>query len=664
MRECPATNAAFLFIDQAVSMLAFFRRILSSWVAVALLGVIMIAFIVSGVGTPGGGLVGGMQEDAVATIDGKPVTISEVQSRVQAALNEQRQQNPTITMPAFINAIGGVNPFVDQFIGTRVLSAWAERHGIVASERLIGADISAIPAFAGPTGQFDQNRMNAVLSQQHMSFAALHTGIADDIVRRLLLTPISTGTNAPAGLVAPYATLLIARREGSAGLVPARIEGLPQPTDAEIAAFYKANVARYSLPQRRIVRYANIGPEAVTIAPPTDAEIAAAYKADADKYAASETRTVSQVVLPDEAKAKAFAAKVSGGMPFDKAATEAGFAPTDISLGNLTRTALTTASSAEVANAAFALKANGTASPIKTGLGWAIVHVDAIKTNPGRSLDQVKPEIVTALTKKKTDEATANLIGAVSDTLNGGASFDDVVKKHKLTAITTPPVIGDGTAPTDPNFKPDATLTALMKVAMDMAPEDKPTVETVGADQHSALVSVPNIVPAAPLPLDQVKPQIVQTMLAQRAADQARKTAQAILAKVKAGQTLAAAFAAAGLPAPQTVAATQVDVSRLGQNVPPVLRVVFRLQPGGTDIAPGPGGGWFVAHLDKIEPGDPKLLPQIVSATRSELAQSLGEEYARQFSNAAKAEVKVKRNDAAQTKLEQQLRGTAPDSGQ
>ncbi len=133
---------------------------------------------------------------------------------------------------------------------------------------------------------------------------------------------------------------------------------------------------------------------------------------------------------------------------------------------------------------------------------------------------------------------------------------------------------------------------------------------------------------------------------------------------MKAGQTLAAAFAAAGLPAPQPVAATQVDVSRLGQNVPPVLRVVFRLQPGGSDIAPGPGGGWFVAHLDTITPGDPKLLPQIIAATRGELTQSLGEEYSREFAAAARAEVKVKRNDAAQIKLEQQLRGNAPDSAQ
>jgi peptidyl-prolyl cis-trans isomerase D len=645
-------------------MLAFFRRMLSSWAAVALLGIIMIGFIITGVSSPGGGLTGGMQEDAVATVDGKPITISEITSRAQSALAEQRQQNPTLTMPAFISAVGGVNPFIEQFIGTRVLSAWAERHGIIASERLVGADIASIPAFQGPTGQFEQQRMTAVLGQQRMSFAALHAGVADDVVRRLLLTPISTGTTAPAGLVTPYATLLISRREGAAGLVPAKLDGIAQPTDAEIAAWYKTNIGRYSLPQRRVVRYAAVGPEQVTVTPPTDAEIAAAYKADAAKYAASETRTVSQVVLPDETKAKAFAAKIAGGTPFDKAATEAGFAPADILLGTLTSDALATTTSPAVASAAFALKSGGTTSPLKTGLGWSIVHVDAIKSTPGRTLDQVKPEIATALAKKKSDEATANLIAAVDESLTDGSSFDDAVKKHKLTVVTSPPVIGDGTAPTDPAFKPDATLTALMKVAGDMSPDDQPTVETVGPDQHSAMVAVASIVPAAPLPLAQVKARIIPEMMGKRAADRARATAQSILAKVNAGQTLAAAFASAGLPAPQTVGASQVDLMRLGQNVPPVLRVIFRLQPGKSDIAPGPNGAWFVTHLDKITPGDPAVMPQVVSATRTELAQGLGEEYARQFANAAKKELKIKRNDAAQVRLDQQLRGTAPDSGQ
>ena len=60
-------------------MLAFFRRVLSSWLAVGLLALIMIAFIVTGVGTPGGGLVGGPGANAVATVGGKPIPVTDIQ---------------------------------------------------------------------------------------------------------------------------------------------------------------------------------------------------------------------------------------------------------------------------------------------------------------------------------------------------------------------------------------------------------------------------------------------------------------------------------------------------------------------------------------------------------------------------------------------------------
>lgn len=641
-------------------MLAFFRRLLSSWVAVALLGIIMVAFIVTGVGTPGGGLVGGgVGGDAVATVGGKPVTIAEVATRAQSSLTQARQQQPDLTMPAFLSAIGGVAPIVEEYVGARVLGGWAEKHGITASEKLIGGEIASIPAFQGVTGAFDEARMNAVLGQQRLSFATLHDGIREDLVRRQMLVPLTMGAMAPAGLLNQYAMLLLDRREGVIGLVPAKLDGLPAPSEADIAGWYKANVARYSLPERRVVRYAAFGPESVTPPAPTDAEIAAAYKADAAKYAASETRTVSQVVLPDEAAAKGFAARMAGGTPFTKAAADAGFAAGDIALGAITRDALARTASPAVAGAAFALAAGGTTSPIKTALGWSIVHVDAITSNPARSLDQARGEIAAALAKTKAQKATADLVQAVQDAVSDGASFADVVKKHNLQVVTTPPLLPNGTAPALAGFKPDATLTALLKPANDAGPDDQPTVETVAPD-HYALLSVASVVAAAPVPLAEAHARVVQDLIAQRAADRAHATAQAILAKVRGGQAMAAAFAAAGLPPPQTAGGTQVDLARAGNNVPPVLRTLFRLTAGKTELSAAPGGGWFVVHLDRIVPGDPAAVPALVAATRGEVTRNIGEEYAQQFANAARAEVAVKRSPAGEAKLEQQLRGKAP----
>lgn len=637
-------------------MLAFFRRILSSWMAVAILAVIMIAFIVTGVGTPGGGLVGGGPgADSVATVGGRAITTAEISRRANQALRSAREQQPSLTMGQFLDAVGGLGPIVEQTVGATVLTEWGQRHGIAASERLIGGEIGKIPAFHGVTGQFDQNVMNNVLSQQRITFASLHDDIRDDLIRRQLLTPIMAGARAPESVLKAYAQLVIDQRQGEIGMIPAKPEG-PAPTDQEVSDFYKAHIARYSLPERRALRYAIISPDTVAPAPVTDAEIAAQYKTDATKYAASETRTIQRVVLPDQNAANAFAAKLAKGTPFALAATEAGLSPNDIAVGAVTHDAFAGTDGKPIADAAFALAKPGNTAPVKSALGWAIAHVDAITNVPAKSLAQATPEIKAALTKKKADDALATTVGQVEDAVGDGAAFAEIVAKHKLQVITTPPLLPNGTAPTDPNFKADATVTALLKAAADATADDDPTVENLDPT-HAALLSVASVVPAAPVPLDQIKPRVAMDVQMQRAAEKAKATAQAVLAKVKGGQPLAAAFAASGLEAPKPIALNQLELSRAGQNVPAPIRVLFRLAPGKAELVQGPNGSWFLVKLNQIAPGNAQLLPMVVNATRGELQRSLGDEYAQQFAGAAREEVKVKRNPQALSALDQQLRG-------
>lgn len=637
-------------------MLAFFRRALSSWLAVGLLALIMLAFVATGVGAPGGSLTGGPSADAVATVGGKPISVNVISERAQTALRQAREQQPALTMPQFLASIGGLNPLVEQSIGATVLSAWAERHGLTASERLIGSEIATFPAFRGATGKFDENAMNALLNQRRMNFNTFHDDVRDELIRRQLLNPIMAGTRAPDGLLRIYAQSLIDKREGVIGLVAASPAGIAAPTDQQVADYYRGHIARYSLPERHALRYALIGPESVALPAPTDAEIAAQYKADAAKYAASETRTIQRVVLPNEAAARAFAAALAKGTGFAQAAAGQGLAAADINAGTVTKDAFAASDGAEIAAAAFALPSGGTTAPVKSPLGWSIARVEAIKAVPARSLEQVRPEIAAALTKKKADDALSKLVQQLEDAVADGANFNEVVAKHKLQVVTTPPLLPNGTAPGDPNFRPDPTIAALLKATADSSADDAPTVETIDQNGHFALVGVASVVAAAPVPLAQIKPRVAEELVFERAVARAKTQAQSLLAKIKSGQAPAAAFQAAGMKAPQPLSLSQIELSRAGADVPAPIRALFRLAPGKADLVQGPNGSWFVVKLDRIAPGDAKMLPMVIGATRSELQRGLGDEYAQQFANAARVEVKVKRNPAALGKLEQDLR--------
>jgi len=640
-------------------MLAFFRRIISSGAAVAILGVIMIAFVVTGIGTPGADLFGGgaATGDTVAKVAGRPVSITELQNRAEAELRTAARQQPGLTMPQFLAAIGGAPALVDQTIAQAVLVRWAEKHGVVAGKRLVDGEIASIPAFQGPAG-FDQGQMNQILQQQRMSYPQLRDGLRDDLLRRQLVVPLTLGARAPTGLLTPYAALLLDRRQGAVGLVSASADGLPAPMPAEVEAFYAGHLARYTLPERKVVRYAAIAPDTVKVAPPSEAEIAADYRANAATYAAGETRTVAQVVLPDAAAARAFTAKVAGGTPFAKAAADAGFAPTDTALGDLSRDALAKAASPAIADAVFKLPKGGTTAPVRTDLGYAVAHVDAVTAKPGRTLDQVRGEIAAALAKKKGEEAVGALVTRVQDALNGGGSFTDAAQRNGLAVTISPPITAEGTAPSDPAFRPDATLAALLKVVRAMLPEDPATLEAV-ADGRYALVGVASIVRAAPVPLAEARARVAGDVQAERARTRAKARAEAVLARANKGATLAAALAAEALPAPQAVDVSRVQLAQAGASPPPPIAALFGLVPGKTALVPGPAGGWYVAKLDRVVPGDAKLLPALAAATRSELGRSLGDEYAQAFAAAARADVKVSRNPQGIAELERRLRGGA-----
>ncbi|NIJ07680.1 peptidyl-prolyl cis-trans isomerase D [Sphingomonas vulcanisoli] len=636
-------------------MLTFFRRALGSWIVIALLGLLLVAFIVTGVSNPfGGGAV--TDPNVVATVGGEPIRGADVQRSAQAELSRIRQQQPAVDMAALLRQTGGLDPIVEREISTRSLEIWARKHGLTASDRLIDAQIANIPAFINPAGKFDEKQMRALLAQQHMALADLRSGIRADLIRRQLLIPLGAAPSMPMGMARTYAGLFVARRIGEVGFVP--LKPVAAPSEPDIAAWYKSHIAAYTVPERRVLRYAPINPDGVTVATPSDAEIAAQYKADAAKYAAGETRTLSQVVLPDEGAAKAFAAKLASGTPFEKAAGDAGFGPKDTALGALSKEAFAASATPAIADAAFAAKQGGNTTPLKSTLGWHIVHIDTINAKPARSLESVKGEIATALTQTRKTAALQALGQKIEDALNDGANFDKIVKANSLKVVTTPPLLGNGAAP---NFQPDATVQALLKPAFLAEPEDAPTLEPVPATGGAALLGVASVLPSAPLPLAQVHDKAKNDLMVDRAGKAARAIADGVLAKMKAGTPMAAAFAAAGLEAPKPANASQIDVARLqqqGQAVSPPLRALFALSPGKTSLTPGPGG-WYIVHLDQISPGDPAQVALIAGQMRVASSQGIGDEYLQQFAKAARSELTVKKNPAAIAALAKQLSGQA-----
>jgi len=644
-------------------MISFFRRALSSWIVLGLLALIMIAFIVTGIGTPGGlgNLTGGASGDTIAKVGSESLAAPEVEQRARIALQGIQQQQPEVTMPVFV-AQGGLDSLVQQLTEAMAISQWARRHDIVASKRLIDGEIASIPAFHGLNGKFDETAFRQFLQDRRISERQLRDDITSTILRRQILMPASGGIQAPRSLVLPYASLMLEARKGAIGIVPtASMPAGTPPTDAEFTAWYNKNLARYTVPERRVLRYALISKDQLKQLPDvSEAEISKFYNANAAEYAPSQMRTLSQVVLPDEAAAKTLVAKVRSGTSFAEAAKSAGFSPADTALGDRTQAALAELASPDVAKAAFIAPQGGITDPVKSALGWHVVHVDAIKNSAGKSLAAVHDSIADSLRKQKLDEAIANLTGDIEDQIGDGATFDDVVKARGLQVVTTPPLLPNGAAPENPDWKAAPELQVLLKPAFEGSPDDDPTVENIGNGQLHALLKVDRIVPAAPTPLAKIRDRAMADLMADRAATRAQAVAKSIAAKVDGGVPLAEAIAQAGLnlPPPQPAGGRQLDLIQAGQKVPPPLALMFAMKSGQTKLLAAPDGkGWFLVHLDSIAKGDAATVPGLVDSTQGEFTRMMADELQQQLSTAIAKEVGISRNPAALAQVKRDLTG-------
>lgn len=658
-------------------MLSIFRGFMNSRVGLIItfvvLGIIALAFGLGDVtGLRSAALNGGASSSTLVSIGKQTISASEVKADTERMVQMYRQQYPQLTMEEFVTKGGFDQPFENR-INTLALEQFGDSQGMRVGKALADSELTSQPQFKGLDGKFDPAAYKAFLQQQRMSDGELHAEIARNVMARLLigpLTPQSFGHPlAPVSIATPYASMLLEKRTGTVAFIDTRKipEGAPV-TDAEAADYYKRNIARYTVPERRSVRYATVAiADLRAKATPTDAEIAKAYQDNAAKFAPSETRTVRQVILPDQKGAQALAAKVRGGAAIDAAAKAVGL---DAALlADQTRAGYAGQTTPAIADQVFSAANGAVIGPVRTSLGWAVIHLEKITKLPGKSLAEAKPDLVKAVTEQKVGLAATALRAQIGDAITNNATIDEIAKKLGLTLQSSPALDAQGNDPdakTPPPAQPDPLRVALSAVAFQAEPDDNPQLAPIDRDGSFALVKLDKVMPAAPRPIAAVIEEVKKNFLVDRQLRQARTVATGVMDKVNKGVPLAKALAETGIrfDATKPMSANRGQLFASKQAPPTIL--MFSMAQGTAKILQAPfKGGWFVVTADTIERGDARGKADIVAKMRSDLAATIGDEYTQQFVRAVRDQVGVKRNDAAIAALRAQLLGqNGPSDGQ
>lgn len=594
--------------------------------------------------------------ERAATVGGTPVTTAEVEKTLRAAFDAQRAQNPALTLKGVV-AQGAVDQVLDGLVERVAMAEWARRNGMGVSDRLVDSEIAKLPAFQGPDGKFSQDVYTQLITQRGLTDRQVRDDLGKSLIARQLLVPASFGTTMPAGVAARYAALLKEKRTGTIQIVPSTAFAPKAPaTDQQLAAYYKAHAAAYMRPERRTIRYAVLDAAAVkAVPPPTDAEIAARYKRDAALYAASETRDVTQVVVPTEAAARALIAK---GEPLAAAARAAGLSASPLKAQ--TREGYAAQSAAPVAAAVFGAAQAGFVAPVKGPLGWYVIHVDAIIRKPGKTLDQAREALVTAITADKRRAALADLSTKAEEQFENGAGLADVARSMGLTIATTEPLDASGAVYGKPGQMAPGVVLQLVQAAFAVEREGQGQIGDVGKGEAFALFDVGQIVPAAPAPLADIREQVVRDYARDQGWAAARSAADRIMAALARKTALADAIRTGGaaLPPAQPVTMTREQMMGLQPRIPAPLALMFAMAKGSAKRLEAPDhAGWLVITLDAVEPGTlPANDPSITAAAR-ELSRIVSRELGDQLRAAIRAEVGVKKQPKAVADLTRRLAG-------
>ncbi len=656
-------------------MLSFIRRLINSrggviitMLLLALIGLLFALGDIPGFGARNAATAG----DDAATVGGTHIKEAEVKNLIEGRVDMFRRQQPELTMAQFM-AQGGFDGLFDSRLTGEAMEQFGQGQGMRVGKPLIDNIISNIGGMRGLDGKVDKNQYNQLLGLLRLNDDQFHAQIGQEIITTLLLN--ATGTTpvakvkGPVNLATPYATMLLEKRTGTVAFVDVHKMPAGAPvTDPEAQAYYKANIVRYTIPERRSARYALMTVDALKKrATPTDDEIAKAYEAQkATRFAAREKRSMKQVVLLDQKTANDLAAKVRGGTAIDVAAKAAGLEAA--TLADLDKTAYAGQGSAALADQVFGAASGAVIGPVKTPLGWVVVHLDKITQDAGKTLDQAKPDLLKEMSDQKLVAVAQDLRDEIDDAFAKHQTLDQVAAKYGLTVQSVTPVTANGQDPTSPTpIKIDENQTGIYRLAWNSTPDDDPQMVAYGKDGSFAIAKLDKVIPAAARPFAEVADQVKKDIVLDRQLKAARAMANAITAKVNKGMPLAQAMKETGIALDGTKTFSGNRAQLVDPSKPPQSQdvLLFNTPKGQAKTLQAPNkGGWFVIVTDTIERGDVAKSPQTIEDLRAGLAASRAAELRQQFIRSVRNLVGVKRNEPAIAALRRSLLGQGGDDQQ
>jgi len=610
-------------------MLSSIRAFAHTWIAKALIGLLIVIFTGFGVS----GYLHGKINDDVVEAGSHTVSASEFKSDFERYLQRVgEQQGQSISNQDAVTA-GLDTRILDEMESEKAYAEYAQRLGVTPSDSLIAQELTKEPAFANPvTGKFDRQTYLSVLHEHELTAPKYEGELRDEIMRGQLDAGLGAGLQLPRTYAALYAIGKLETRDLSFfPLTQQNIPPPPPPTDAQMQAFLAQNARK--MPEMRVLTVVRFSAKALAPSMPVDpAALQTLYEFRKDAASTPEKRSLVQIPAKDAATAAQIAARLRAGQDPATIARSLGVQP-------VIYTSVPQAGVADpkIGAAAFALKSGEISGPIQGQLGLGVVEVTGVQPGHAPTLDEMRPQLEAQVRADAASKRVFDLVRRYQDARNSGVGLAQAAQAAGAVTQSLGPINAQGASP---DGSPIQGLSpTLLRDAFRLPLGGDSDLEKDSAGEYFA-VHVDKIVPPSLPALADIRSKL-QPYLAQLAIEKALEAkADELIARVRKGETLQAVAASVGA---QVRTATGITRSAAGQNQfvgPELAQRIFAAKKGDVFAGATPQQTILVARIDSSTPPAPADGARTTVQVVADLSQSLAQDMSAAFGVVAKSKIK------------------------
>lgn len=635
-------------------MLRGIHKATSTWIGKAVMGTIMggliISFAIWGIGD----IFRGFGANSVAKIGGTEISIEQFRQYYSDQLQRiSRQAGRPITSDQ-ARAIGLDRQLIGQLVAETTLDEQARKLRLGLSNEDIAQRIVTDQNFQGANGQFDRARFEQIIRQAGFTETRYVNEQRNVLLRRQIAQSISGDLRVPTSMLTAINQFQNEKRTIEyIALTAAQAGDIPAPTPEQLSKYFDERKVLFRAPEYRKVTLLSLTP--ADIAKPetiADEEAKAYFDKNQSSFGTPEKRELHQIAFPTAEEAAAAADKLSKGMSWTDLVKERSLKESDLDLGVVTKADIIDPA---VADAAFALKSGETSAPVKGAFGSVILQVGKIEPGSQKTFAEVAAEIKKGIAEQRAKTELSALRDKIEDERAAGSTLAETAKKLNLKSVTYDAVdrAGRGTNGGQiPNLPktPDVINSAFTTdVGVDTDALQLPGGGFLWYD-------VTGITRSRDRPLDEVKELVEQRWRDDEAAARLQKKADDMVAKLKAGATLADVAKEIGFTVGSTAGIQRGKPTP--QTPAKLIDAVFKTPKGAASATEGDSQTQrFVFRvIDVVDPTLDEASPEAKQLS-STLQNSYADDIIGEYIGKLEAEIGVKINQQA---LSQVVGGGTP----